>query len=228
MGSLGYIWRTARDGDTRPSHRAMEGKFVKWDEPQLLDGMTGHAGEFPNCRCYPEPVIPRGDDGTGGVFRPALPTAAEERNAGEKRLLSQWEREPSNQAIPHEPGEPLHNAGKAIFDMRGKLANYALNPQASDGGHKARRFREKIGATQKDAKMVHDQIMAFLPYAEATKTKRNGNGEFFKTMIPVTGPNGKTVDVLAAWIYDRSKDNRAIKVTPRLVTIYIPRKARAF
>jgi uncharacterized protein with gpF-like domain len=36
----------------------MEGKFVTWDDPPTLDGMKGHAGQFPNCRCYPEPVIP--------------------------------------------------------------------------------------------------------------------------------------------------------------------------
>jgi SPP1 gp7 family putative phage head morphogenesis protein len=96
IGSSGYIWRTARDGATRPSHRAMEGKFVKWDEPQLLDGMTGHAGEFPNCRCYPEPVIPR--EG-GGVYKPALPTQGSEKNAGGRTPLSQWEREEARPAI---------------------------------------------------------------------------------------------------------------------------------
>lgn len=58
IGSDGYIWRTAGDSDVRPSHRSMNGKFVRWDEPPALDNMTGHAGAFPNCRCYPEPVIP--------------------------------------------------------------------------------------------------------------------------------------------------------------------------
>lgn len=58
IGSEGYIWRTAHDGDVRPSHKAMEGKYVDWSKPPTLDGMTGHAGEFPNCRCYAEPVIP--------------------------------------------------------------------------------------------------------------------------------------------------------------------------
>lgn len=58
IGSEGYIWRTAGDGDVRHSHAAMNGRFVRWDSPPTLDGMTGHAGCFPNCRCYPEPVIP--------------------------------------------------------------------------------------------------------------------------------------------------------------------------
>lgn len=57
IGSGGYIWRTADDGRVRPSHAAMDGQFVKWSEPPTLDGLTGHAGALPNCRCYPEPVI---------------------------------------------------------------------------------------------------------------------------------------------------------------------------
>ncbi|GAA5786129.1 phage head morphogenesis protein [Chitiniphilus shinanonensis] len=58
IGSTGYIWRTAGDSDVRKSHKDMRGKFVPWSTPPTLDGLTGHAGCLPNCRCYPEPVIP--------------------------------------------------------------------------------------------------------------------------------------------------------------------------
>jgi SPP1 gp7 family putative phage head morphogenesis protein len=58
IGSEGYIWRTAEDADVRPSHRAMDGKFVRWSDAPTLDGMKGHAGCFPNCRCIPLPVLP--------------------------------------------------------------------------------------------------------------------------------------------------------------------------
>ncbi|MCY1351943.1 phage head morphogenesis protein, SPP1 gp7 family [compost metagenome] len=58
-GSEGYIWRTAHDGTVRSSHKAMEGKFVPWSTPPTLDKLTGHAGCLPNCRCWPEPVIPK-------------------------------------------------------------------------------------------------------------------------------------------------------------------------
>ncbi|WP_210502211.1 phage minor head protein [Pantoea ananatis] len=60
-GSMGYIWRTAHDGDVRHSHAEMEGKFVYWTDPPTLDGMTGHAGALPNCRCWCEVVFPDGD-----------------------------------------------------------------------------------------------------------------------------------------------------------------------
>lgn len=58
VGSEGYIWRTSKDGDVRKSHKQMAGKFVRWDEPPTLDNLKGHAGCLPNCRCYPEPVLP--------------------------------------------------------------------------------------------------------------------------------------------------------------------------
>lgn len=51
-GSPGYIWRSHHDARTRPSHRKMNGQFVAWDDPPTLDGLTGHAGCVPNCRCY--------------------------------------------------------------------------------------------------------------------------------------------------------------------------------
>ncbi|MBD2782528.1 minor capsid protein [Xenorhabdus sp. 38] len=58
IGSTGYIWRTAHDGDVRSSHKHLEGQFVEWAKPPTLDGLTGHAGTLPNCRCYCEVVIP--------------------------------------------------------------------------------------------------------------------------------------------------------------------------
>lgn len=58
IGSSGYIWRTSEDSDVRHSHAQMNGQYVDWSNPPTLDGMNGHAGQFPNCRCYPEPVVP--------------------------------------------------------------------------------------------------------------------------------------------------------------------------
>ena len=57
VGSEGYIWRTAEDSDVRESHRRMSDRYVEWSNPPTTDGLVGHAGCVPNCRCYPEPVI---------------------------------------------------------------------------------------------------------------------------------------------------------------------------
>jgi SPP1 gp7 family putative phage head morphogenesis protein len=57
VGSDAYIWRTAGDSDVRESHADMENETVRWVSPPTLDGMTGHAGNFPNCRCFAEPIF---------------------------------------------------------------------------------------------------------------------------------------------------------------------------
>ncbi|EMR0588735.1 hypothetical protein RNF46_003193 [Citrobacter freundii] len=57
IGSEGYWWRIKGVG-TRKSHKAMKDKFVRWDNPPTLDGMTGHAGCLPNCECWPEVQVP--------------------------------------------------------------------------------------------------------------------------------------------------------------------------
>lgn len=58
LGSVAYIWLASNDKRTRPSHRNMNGVVVFWKfEKPHLDNMIGHAGEFPNCRCSPQPIL---------------------------------------------------------------------------------------------------------------------------------------------------------------------------
>lgn len=61
VGSEGYIWRTAMDADVRKMHKRLEGTFHKWDDPPVaeLNGERHHPGQFPNCRCWVEPVLPK-------------------------------------------------------------------------------------------------------------------------------------------------------------------------
>lgn len=61
IGSDGFVWRTAHDGDVRSRHRALEGKFFRWDDPPVAgeNGERYLPGAGPNCRCHAEPVVPR-------------------------------------------------------------------------------------------------------------------------------------------------------------------------
>lgn len=59
IGATHYIWQTADDGDVRDSHAEMDGQVIEYSNPPTLsDGMTGHAGTFPNCRCWQSPIVP--------------------------------------------------------------------------------------------------------------------------------------------------------------------------
>jgi len=65
LGSVAYIWLSSNDIRTRKSHREMYDVVVFWrnkdNEKPNLDTMWGNAGEFPNCRCSPEPILDEKD-----------------------------------------------------------------------------------------------------------------------------------------------------------------------
>lgn len=58
VGSTHFIWRTVGDSDVRPTHRALNGKVFRWDDPPECDpGHHALPGAIWNCRCYPEPIL---------------------------------------------------------------------------------------------------------------------------------------------------------------------------
>lgn len=73
IGSIFYVWRTSRDSDVRPGHRAMEGKVCEWANPPAVNEggriLYHHPGEVWNCRCFAEPLL-------------SDPYAAQRRNRG--------------------------------------------------------------------------------------------------------------------------------------------------
>lgn len=59
VGATHYIWRTAEDADVRDTHQDLSGKVFRFDDPPAIEGEGRHGpGEFPNCRCFAEPIIP--------------------------------------------------------------------------------------------------------------------------------------------------------------------------
>lgn len=63
VGSNQYRWHNSGDEAVRHSHKIykgkrLQGRIFSWDDPPTLDdGMTGHPGTFPRCRCFAEPVF---------------------------------------------------------------------------------------------------------------------------------------------------------------------------
>ncbi|MCX5516222.1 phage head morphogenesis protein [Kaistia algarum] len=59
IGSTQFIWRTVGDSDVRPTHRVLNGKAFRWDDPPECDpGHHALPGAIWNCRCWAEPIIP--------------------------------------------------------------------------------------------------------------------------------------------------------------------------
>lgn len=53
VGVTEYVWRTAKDGRVRKSHKRNNGKIFKWNSPPK----TGHPGTAIQCRCVAQPII---------------------------------------------------------------------------------------------------------------------------------------------------------------------------
>lgn len=87
VGSIVYEWRASHDKRTRPSHKAMDGVIVFWKKQKpLLDDMRGHAGEFPNCRCTPQPILDE-DDLTESWYRVYDYRTDQIRRIGKRELI---------------------------------------------------------------------------------------------------------------------------------------------
>lgn len=71
LGIDEYRWQTSGDERVRPSHRVLDGKICRWDDPTVyLNEQTGkwekrstiggtnvHTSQDVNCRCVPIPII---------------------------------------------------------------------------------------------------------------------------------------------------------------------------
>ena len=106
----------------------------------------------------------------------------------------------------------IRGYGKAVF-LEEKLTQYALNPLKDK--HKAAAFRRALGYQLQDADELMRNVAAHINNFTAVEKPDNGYGKRFQILMELTGKNGKTVNVMTAWIQD--KDTKVI----RLTSIYV-------
>ncbi len=64
VGVTHYIWRTLEDAAVREVHERMDGVVFEFAVAPFVENEGyHHPGEFPNCRCYAEPIISHKQDG---------------------------------------------------------------------------------------------------------------------------------------------------------------------
>ncbi|WP_424349250.1 DUF6883 domain-containing protein [Latilactobacillus sp. 5-91] len=112
------------------------------------------------------------------------------------------------------PENQLPNFDKVNFPEQ-KLTKYALSPESERGKHKAKVFKSALGYDLSNWQELRNQIINNVGNYEAISGESNEYGHKFKVIIPITGPNGATVDVSTAWMV--SQDNS----TTKLVTLFV-------
>lgn len=99
-----------------------------------------------------------------------------------------------------------------------KFNGYALNPlKAPD---KARAFSEALGYDLSNGDDLIRNIREHLSEFAAVEKPDNGHGKRYQVVMELTGPNGKTANVLTAWIDDAETGEM------RLTTAYVDKRRR--
>ena len=107
----------------------------------------------------------------------------------------------------------LPNPERAIID-RNKLSGYCLNPNHSDGRHKARVFESALGLTIENVDELYLALMQAIQVSDAVLDKRNQYGQKYVINFSMTR-EGKTAIIHSVWIVRESED------FSRLVTCYV-------
>ena len=111
----------------------------------------------------------------------------------------------------------LPNYHKAVIPPD-KLKKYALDPTSADG--KAKGFKNKLGFDLSNWEILQHSILDRLPYHEAIFKNEDEHGKRYTVFLLITGPNGKTEEVVTGWIIKPETDY------PCLTTVYWRKRKR--
>ena len=145
--------------------------------------------------------------------------------------MSEYSLDPENKqkyAAKQKAWESVANkAGHDIMKMnlqtfanvpKEKLVGYALNPDHPVGKEKARAFKAALGYTQENSEELREKILELFDEKNLVLKGEGEYGKQYEQIMKITGPNGKTANVLTAWI----KENESSE--PRLVSVYVTEK----
>ncbi len=99
-----------------------------------------------------------------------------------------------------------------------KFSKYALDPGKDPD--KAKAFKEALGYDLTNYADLIENIKNHIPEFEAIKKPDRGHGQRYEVVMEITGPNGKTANVLTAWIDDNKNGEM------RLTTAHVDRRKK--
>jgi len=105
-------------------------------------------------------------------------------------------------------------ASRLVVDPR-KLVEYALNPDAPRGRHKALVFEQALGYTLNNWQHLLSQLEMLAPHAEARLHGGDNYGRRYTADLRITGVNGRQATVCTGWIVRAEED------VVRLVTLWV-------
>ncbi len=110
----------------------------------------------------------------------------------------------------------------AAVTPKEKFLKYSLDPTNPRSRGKPEAYQRGLGYTRENAAGLIAQIHHAVTSGDVRpfELERSQHGAKFKYRIPVTGPNGKTKDVIAVYQIDNGSQK------PRMITNYLEKKRK--
>ena len=191
-------WITAMDEAVRGSHKAMHGIRVPYDKDFILPngnegfgpGMIGSPEDDINCRCFYIVDVANsfGDDEEDSGFTSGDGSGIMGAEGDSMTTLPRYD--------------------EAVIPIE-KFTEYCLSPDGDQ--NKAAAFNEALGYNKSNANRLIANIRHNLSEYPATQKGDLGHGMRYEVIMNLTGPNGKSANVLTGWIDD--KNNGEMRLT---------------
>ncbi|SER31563.1 Pre-toxin domain with VENN motif-containing protein, partial [Rosenbergiella nectarea] len=106
----------------------------------------------------------------------------------------------------------IKNTAETQVSVDQKLANYLLDKQHPVGGSKAEWFDSALGFNKTNSNKLAKQIV--FDSSQAVKTAETQFGTKYDQVIPITGTNGRTINVKFGWIENNDGVVRLVTAIP--------------
>lgn len=209
-------WVATLDDRTRHEHRILDGQRVDIGEAFEVDGATIRYPGDPqapgylvyNCRCTLVSAV-KGIDQSGAARRSKLGNVSyEDWKAGKDK------KSVDNSAKSDIITGRIGNISTKI--PMDKFTKYALNQERQPD--KAKAFESALGYTSQNVDALIANIQQNLKEEEFVKKGDSGHGMRYENILTLTGANGKTANVLTAWIEDNGDR--------RLTSVYVTKRGK--
>lgn len=213
-------WDATMDANTRESHQMVDGEIRALDE-KFSNGLmypgdpSGNAAEVINCRCI---LLQRAKWALDQKELDRLKERASFYGLDKTKSFDEFNKK-YMRTVENSKGNKIKMDLQFFAKISDeKLTEYALNFEHPTGKEKAKAFKEALGYTKESYTDLKTKILDSFDEKELVYKREDKYGKRYEQIMQITGPNGKTANVLTAWIKDN--DN----AEPRLTSIYVDKR----
>lgn len=213
-------WDATMDANTRESHQMVDGEIRALDE-KFSNGLmypgdpSGSAAEVINCRCV---LLQRAKWALDQKELDRLKERASFYGLDKRKSFDEFNKKYIG-TVENSKGNKIKMDLQFFAKIPDeKLTEYALNFEHPTGKEKAKAFKEALGYTKESYTDLKTKILDSFDEKELVYKRKDKYGKRYEQIMQITGPNGKTANVLTAWIKDN--DN----AEPRLTSIYVDKR----